>query len=116
MAKYIDLISDNVKKHSAAGAADAQVLTDKSQLEKDQGLAEEAATAAYNSDTTLTIAVALQPQGVRDPSTGVVYQVIGGVLHTIVPVDATELDVPDGPLPSPSPAVSVSHIRKHYPF
>lgn len=94
MAKYIDLISDNTAKHETLNLANDLVTSDQAKLTADQQAAVTAAQAANDSESTLTAAVALQAQGVRDPSTGIVYQVIGGVLHETTPADATSLDVP----------------------
>lgn len=94
MAKYIDLILDKTKKHEESKAADDKVIADQAQLTTDQQTAANAAQAAVDSDATLTAAVSLRPQGVRDPNTGIVYQVIGGVLHETTPDDASTLDVP----------------------
>lgn len=94
MAKYIDLITDNTTKHSDSQAATAKVVSDQTQLTVDQAAEDAAQKAADDSDNQLTVAVALQPQGVIDPSTGIVYQVISGVLHKTKPSDASSLDVP----------------------
>lgn len=94
MAKYIALINDNSAKHETLTVANTQVVDDQTKLTADQQAAAAAAQAASESDTTLTAAIALQPQGVIDPSTGIVYQVISGVLHETKPADATSLDVP----------------------
>lgn len=106
MAKYSDLISDNTAKHETLTIANTQVVDDQAKLTADQQAAAAAAQAVTDSDATLTAAVALQPQGVRDPSTGIVYQVIGGVLHETLPADATTIDVPtpESVQPSAAPA------------
>lgn len=110
MAKYIDLISDNTAKHETLDIANNQVVSDQAKLSADQQAAATAVQAVADSDTTLTAAVALQPQGVRDPSTGIVYQVISGVLHATKPADATELDVPTAP---PSTPIATPHASPH---